>query len=173
MADSRWQIFAVLYLVINDIIITSLLLLKIIFVLANFLNLSKTVGFKSVFALYLVWEKFGFCQSIQQYDVIMTSDDVIMSIKSCPEVGNDEKIILCGFGGRSVSVFEVIEGASQSFPSGRLPSRSWILNCLICFLRNKRRCSHLTSWGRRQVDAHARWKSKRSLTAASRSPLIA
>ena len=40
----------------------------------------------------------------------MTSDYVIVPIKSCPEVGNDEKIILCGFGGRSMSVFEVIEG---------------------------------------------------------------
>ena len=77
----------------------------------------------------------------------MTSDYVIMSIKSCPEVGNDEKIILCGFGGRSMSVFEVIEGGggSQRPPSGRLPSRSWILKCLICFLPNKRRCSYLTS----------------------------
>ena len=52
----------------------------------------------------------------------MTSDDVIVSIKSCPEVGNDEKIILCGFGGRSKSVFEVIEGGFQRPPSGRLPN---------------------------------------------------
>ena len=42
---------------------------------------------------------------------------------SCPEVGDDEKIILCGFGGRSMSVFEVIEGRSLRYPSGRLPSR--------------------------------------------------
>ena len=44
----------------------------------------------------------------------MTSDYVIVPIKSCPEVGNDEKIILCGFGGRSRSVFEVIEGGGGS-----------------------------------------------------------
>ena len=44
----------------------------------------------------------------------MTSDYVIVPIKSCPEVGNDEKIILCGFGGRSMSVFEVIEGGGVS-----------------------------------------------------------
>ena len=42
---------------------------------------------------------------------------------SCPEVGDDEKIILCGFGCRSMSVFEVIEGRSLRSPSGRLPSR--------------------------------------------------
>lgn len=42
---------------------------------------------------------------------------------SCPEVGDDEKIILCGFGGRSMRVFEVIEGRSLRSPSGRLPSR--------------------------------------------------
>ena len=42
---------------------------------------------------------------------------------SCPEVGDDEKIILCGFGGRSMSVFEVIAGRSLRYPSGRLPSR--------------------------------------------------
>ena len=46
MMDSRWQMLPVLYLVINDIIMTLLLLFKIIFVLANFLKLSKTLRFK-------------------------------------------------------------------------------------------------------------------------------
>ena len=44
----------------------------------------------------------------------MTSDYVIVSIKLCPEVGNDEYIIVCNFGGRRMSGFEVI-GA----PAGR------------------------------------------------------
>ena len=39
----------------------------------------------------------------------MTSDYVIVPIN-----GNYEKIILCGFGGRSMSVFEVIEGGGVS-----------------------------------------------------------
>ena len=42
---------------------------------------------------------------------------------SCSEVGDDEKIILCGFGGRSMSVFEVIEEISLRPPSCQLPSR--------------------------------------------------
>ena len=40
----------------------------------------------------------------------MTSDYVIVSIKLCPEVGNDEHIIVCNFGGRRMSGFEVIGG---------------------------------------------------------------
>ena len=40
----------------------------------------------------------------------MTSDYVIVSIKLCPEVGNDEYIIVCNFGGRRMSGFEVIGG---------------------------------------------------------------
>ena len=38
MEDLRWQGFQFLPLVINDIIITSVLLLKVIYVLANFLE---------------------------------------------------------------------------------------------------------------------------------------
>ena len=40
----------------------------------------------------------------------MTSDYVIVSIKLCPEVGNDEYIIVCNFGGRRMSGCKVIEG---------------------------------------------------------------
>ena len=40
----------------------------------------------------------------------MTSDYVIVSIKLCLEVGNDEYIIVCNFGGRRMSGFEVIGG---------------------------------------------------------------
>ena len=54
------------------------------------------------------------CQEIQQYDVIMTSDYAIVSIKLLPEVGGDEYIIVCYFGDRRMSGFEVIEGASEA-----------------------------------------------------------
>ena len=40
----------------------------------------------------------------------MTSDYVIVSIKLCPEVGNDGYIIVCNFGGRRISGCDVIEG---------------------------------------------------------------
>ena len=38
----------------------------------------------------------------------MTSDYVIVSIKLCPEAGNDEWFVLCNFIGCSISSFEVI-----------------------------------------------------------------
>ena len=44
----------------------------------------------------------------------MTSDYVIVSIKLCPEVGNDEYIIVCNFGGRRMSGFE-----GSKAPAGR------------------------------------------------------
>ena len=44
--------------------------------------------------------EFGFFQQIQQYDVTVTSSYVIVSIKLCPDVGNNESIVLCNFGGR-------------------------------------------------------------------------
>ena len=40
----------------------------------------------------------------------MTSYSVIVSIKSCPEFGNDGYIIMCNFGGRSMSGVEIIAG---------------------------------------------------------------
>ena len=46
----------------------------------------------------------------------MTSDYVIVSIKLCPEVGNDEYIIVCNFGGRRMSGFEVIGGGGGGAP---------------------------------------------------------
>ena len=52
----------------------------------------------------------------------MTSDNVIVSIKSiklCSEVGNDEYINLCYFGGRRISGFEVIEGGLRDTPGFR------------------------------------------------------
>ena len=44
------------------------------------------------------------------------SDYVIVSIKLCPEVGNDEYIIVCNFGGRRISAFKVIEGGLRGSP---------------------------------------------------------
>ena len=38
----------------------------------------------------------------------MTTDYGIMSIKLCLEVGNEEYIIVCNFGGRRMKGFEVI-----------------------------------------------------------------
>ena len=59
------------------------------------LILSETLLFK-YFSLYVYPEgNFDFANRFQQYDIIMTSDYVIMSIKLYPEVGNDEYIIVC------------------------------------------------------------------------------
>ena len=53
------------------------------------LILSETLLFK-YFLLYVYPEgNFDFANKIQQYDIIITS------IKLCPEVGNDEYIIVC------------------------------------------------------------------------------
>ena len=43
-----------------------------------------------------------------QYDVIMTPDYVIVSIKFYPEVENDQYIIVCNVSGRRMSGFDVI-----------------------------------------------------------------
>ena len=42
----------------------------------------------------------------------MTSDYFFVLIKLCPEVGNDKYIVLCNFGGRSMSGFDVIGGGA-------------------------------------------------------------
>ena len=44
----------------------------------------------------------------------MTSDCVIVSIKLCPEAGNDECFVLCNFVGCSMGGFEVIARALWS-----------------------------------------------------------
>ena len=46
----------------------------------------------------------------------MMSDYVIVSIKLCLEVENDEYIIVCNFGGLRMSSFEVIEGGGGGAP---------------------------------------------------------
>ena len=43
----------------------------------------------------------------------MTSNYVILSIKSFLEVENDQYIVMCNFGGRNMSGFEVIGGPSK------------------------------------------------------------
>ena len=49
----------------------------------------------------------------------MTSDNVIVSIKLCPEAGNDESIDVCNFGGHRMSGFEVLEaGPPRPPPAG-------------------------------------------------------
>ena len=47
----------------------------------------------------------------------MTSYSVIVSIKSCPGFGNDGYIIMCNFGGRSMSGVEIIGGGGGGGPS--------------------------------------------------------
>ena len=53
----------------------------------------------------------------------MASDYIIVSVKLCLDVGNNEYIILCNFDGRSMSGFEVIAGGSRSPISFPPPSR--------------------------------------------------
>ena len=43
-----------------------------------------------------------------QYDLIVTQDYVIVSIKFYPEVENNQYIIVCNVSGRRMSGFEVI-----------------------------------------------------------------
>ena len=54
----------------------------------------------------------------------MTTDYGIMSIKLCLEVGNDEYIIVCNFGGRRMKGFEVIVMAELHARAKRARERS-------------------------------------------------
>ena len=92
--------------------------------LANCLILSDTLLSKYDFWLRGRIDGIGFCQLIQQYDVITASNYVIMSIKLCFDVGNDKDISLYNFGGLILSGFEVIEGGGggvkkKNFQKGR------------------------------------------------------
>lgn len=65
----------------------------------------------------------------------MKPDYFIVPIKLCPEFGNDERIILCSFGGRIVSVFDVMEwsvGAPPRPAAPLPPSRSNRVNYNDC-----------------------------------------
>ena len=52
----------------------------------------------------------------------MTSYSVIVSIKSCPEFGNDGYIIMCNFGVRSMSGVEIIGGGGGGGGAFEAPS---------------------------------------------------
>ena len=58
-----------------------------------------------------------------KYDVIMTSDNVIRSIKLSPEVRDDEYIIVCNLGGCRMSGLEGIEGGLRSLPASRVKKK--------------------------------------------------
>ena len=72
---------------------TSLVVLKILYVLAIFLILSDTLLFK-YFSIYVYFGGGLDFAKNSQYDVIITSDYDIVSIKLCLEVGNDMYIVL-------------------------------------------------------------------------------
>ena len=69
----------------------------------------------------------------------MTSDYVIVSIKLCPEAGNDKWFVLCNFIGCSISSFEVIgeggRGGGLWGPSGGPRSREAKKNPVLIRLR--------------------------------------
>ena len=71
--------------IVNDVIMASLLLLKITYVCANFLDFFRHLTIK-YFSLYVYFE--GNLDSANKFNNMTSSYD-IMSIKSCPEVGND------------------------------------------------------------------------------------
>lgn len=89
---------------------TSLLLLKAINVLANFLILSHTLLFKYFSLWEENWWNLDFANKIQQIDVIMTSRYVIVSVKICLNVRNNDYFTLFNFGDHIMNVIEIIEG---------------------------------------------------------------
>ena len=66
----------------------------------------------------------------------MTSGYVDVSIKLFSEVGHDEYIILCNFGGRSRSDFKVIEEDPTPLGAGNMQNNPGVRNFLeeICHL---------------------------------------
>ena len=102
MADPRWRMVPVPSYVINNVIVTSLLLLKVINVLVNFLMLSNFLLYLSNFPFMVTLRGTWIRQRIEQCVVIMTSNYVILSITVCLDIGNDEYIILGNFGGRII-----------------------------------------------------------------------
>lgn len=105
MADPIWPM--VRFLIVNDVIMTSLLLLKIIDVLANLFIFSNTQLFKVFFALS---EKIsGILQINSTIWVIFTlnfkSNCSNHGIKLCLDVANDEYVILCNSDGLIIYLF--------------------------------------------------------------------
>ena len=99
MADPRWRMVPVPSYIMNNVIVTSLLLLKVINVLVNFLMLSNFLPYLSNFPFMVTLRGIRIRQGMEQCDVIMTSNYVIVSITLCLNIGNDEYIILGNFGG--------------------------------------------------------------------------
>ena len=99
MADLRWRMVPVPSYIMNNVIVTSLLLLKVINVLVNFLMLSNFLLYLSNFPLMVTLRGIRIRQEIEQCDVIITSNYVIVSMTLCLDIGNDEYIILGNFGG--------------------------------------------------------------------------
>ena len=66
----------------------------------------------------------------------MESDYVIVSTKLCPEVGNDEYIVLCNFGAIVCTVLKLWRGASKLKPPfpGRRKRNKARLNKVKIFL---------------------------------------
>ena len=97
---------------------TSLLLLKILNVLANFLIMHVTTSY--YFNIFRFEEKKWWnLDSAKKSPKIWrhnTSDYVIVSIKLCLDFGNDDYVILCNFWCRIMSGFDVIDGASEAPP---------------------------------------------------------
>ena len=98
MADPRWRMVPVPSYIMNNVIVTSLLLLKVINVLVNFLMLSNFLLYLSNFPLMVTLRGIRIRQEIEQCDVIITSNYVIVSMTLCLDIGNDEYIILGNFG---------------------------------------------------------------------------
>ena len=80
------------------------------------LVLYETLLFKYLSLFVYIEGNLDCAKNIQQDDVMMTSDYAIVSINLRLEVGDDEYIIVCYFGDRRMSGFEVIEGASEGSP---------------------------------------------------------
>ena len=99
MADPRWRMVPVPSYIMNNVIVTSLLLLKVTNVLVNFLMSSKFLLYLSNFPFTVTLRGIRIRQGIEQCDVIMTSNYVIVSITLCLDIGNDQYIILGNFGG--------------------------------------------------------------------------
>ena len=111
MADPRWRTVPDPSLMINDVIMTLLLLLKVINLLPNLLILLDTLLFK----YFLFWgEKIDGSWILQINSTIWRDNDI--KLPHCVNqvslyVGNDDYILL--------RFFEVIEGVSEAPPGRR------------------------------------------------------
>ena len=70
MADPKWLMLPIPFLEINDFMMTSLLLLKIIYVLADFLILSDTLLFKYFLLYVYVKENLDFANNLSNMTLL-------------------------------------------------------------------------------------------------------